>query len=77
MAEPILVDVREAYRRAGDRSLAVHIPLGILLGEPERLPHDRPVLVLGNDARESEFAARFLREHGRDAHAVRGDEADF
>lgn len=78
MNEPIVLDVRESYRRPRElASIAIHVPLGVLLGDPERTPRDRPILVMGVDTRESEFAARFLRGHGRQAFALRGDDADF
>ena len=79
MTEPLVVDVREAYRRRAtrERSVTVNVPLGVLLGDPTRLPNDRRILVFGNDPDESEFAARYLRQFGRDAYAVRGDEGDF
>lgn len=71
--EAFLLDIRERYEAELAAVLdAVRIPFGLLLAEPERMPHDRPVLVLDHEGTHSRFAARYLRSLGIDAHPVDG-----
>jgi rhodanese-related sulfurtransferase len=67
-APALVVDIREAYRRSlAPLPAEAHVPLGVLLAEPERLPRDRPVLLVSDRAEQAAFAARYLRGLGVDA----------
>lgn len=63
-----LLDVREAYRRIDPAvGAAVHVPLGLLLADPERARSERPWLVLALDREQAAFASSYLRRHGIEA----------
>lgn len=71
--EATLLDIREEYEAATARVHgATRIPLGLLLAEPDRAPRGRPILVVDHEGTHTTLAVRYLRENGRDAHAVEG-----
>lgn len=74
--EATLVDLREAYHLALHRvEGALHLPLGKLLADPESLPRDRLLVLMGHASGDSAFAARFLQERGWRATPLTGGAA--
>ena len=67
------LDVRERYEwDAGHIEGSLHIPITQLPGRTGEVPSERTVVVVCQIGQRSELAARFLREHGYDAHNLEG-----
>ena len=67
------IDVRKDYEfDAGHVDGAIHITLQELPARYVELERDRPVVVTCQIGQRSEIAARFLRDHGYDAHNLEG-----
>lgn len=67
------LDVREFYEfDAGHIEGALHLPLRQLPGKLHVLDRSKTTVVVCQIGQRSELAARFLREHGFDAHNLEG-----
>ncbi len=68
-----LVDIRESWEWAQGRAAgARHVPLGQIAIGMQRIPRDRPVLLICASGNRSKMAAKFLQERGFEAKSVRG-----
>ena len=68
-----LLDVREQDEwDAGHAPVATHVPLATVPAALERIPTDRPVVVICRSGRRSDEAAHWLVHQGRDARNLDG-----
>lgn len=68
MAARVILDVRENYRVAlKPIEGAMHLPLGLLLAAPEKVPMAARLVVVSDRDEDSRFATRYLMERGYDA----------
>jgi rhodanese-related sulfurtransferase len=68
MRGEIVLDVREKYRvERQPVEGAVHLPLGVLLASPDRVPRGASLLAVSDRAEDALFAVRSLAERGYDA----------
>ena len=69
----VFLDVREPYEwDAGHIDGAMHIPIAQIPARTDEVPTDRTIVVVCHVGQRSDLAARFLREHGYDAHNLEG-----
>ena len=69
----LFLDVRERYEwDAGHIEDAVHIPITQVPARISEIPSDRTVVCVCQIGQRSELVARFLTEHGYEAHNLEG-----